>query len=202
MVAHPLDTSGYPICLGRQPILDREQRIVAYELLFRSSCSHNAAVITDDFAATAEVVVRAFADFGLSGVLGDCLGYINVDERFLSSDLVELLPRERVVLEVLETVEMTPAVLTRLHELKAMGFGWRWTIYPLSQYIPALALVDIVKRGCVVVGERELAPQSSSCATGRSNCWPRKLTTTPSSSSVPGWDSICSRVIFSPSRPF
>lgn len=80
---------------------------MAYELLFRSSHGHNAAVIVDDFAATAQVVVRAFAEFGLASVLGDCLGYLNVDERFLSSDLIELLPRDRVVLEVLETVEMT-----------------------------------------------------------------------------------------------
>ena len=159
MVAHPVDISGYPICLGRQPILDREQRIVAYELLFRSSCGHNAAVITDHFAATAEVVVRAFAEFGLSSVLGDCLGYINVDERFLSSDLVELLPHERVVLEVLETVEMTPAVLTRLHELKAMGFRLALDDFTRfeARYIPALALVDIVKLDLPLLASDEIA---------------------------------------------
>jgi len=147
MVHHPIDPLDSPICLGRQPILDREQHIIAYELLFRGSCTNNAAVVTDNFTATAQVVVRAFAEFGLAGVLGDCLGYLNVDEQFLSSDLVELLPCDRVVLEVLETVEITPTVLTRMGELKAMGFRLALDDFThcADQYLPALALVDIVK---------------------------------------------------------
>ena len=175
MVVHPADTADTadpPICLGRQPILDREQHIVAYELLFRASSSHNAAVVADNFAATAQVVVRAFAEFGLAGVLGDCLGYLNVDERFLSSDLVELLPRERVVLEVLETVEMTPTVLTRLRELKAMGF--RLALDDLThctdQYLPALALVDIVKLDLPL-----LTPDQLTDTVRQLRRWPLKL---------------------------
>lgn len=159
MSAYSIDTADAPIYLGRQPILDREQRIVAYELLFRSSHGHNAAVIVDDFAATAQVVVRAFAEFGLASVLGDCLGYLNVDERFLSSDLIELLPRDRVVLEVLETVEMTPAVLSRLRELKTMGFRLALDDFThfSDQYIPALALVDIVKLDLPLFADDDLA---------------------------------------------
>ncbi|MBZ4194415.1 MAG: EAL domain-containing protein [Candidatus Contendobacter sp.] len=147
MVAPLVDSADSPLCLGRQPILDREQNIVAYELLFRASSSHNGAVVVDDFAATSQVVIRAFTEFGLASVLGNCLGYLNVDEQFLSSDLVELLPRERVVLEVLETVEMTPTILTRLRELKAMGFRLALDDFThfADQYLPALALVDIVK---------------------------------------------------------
>ena len=71
--------------------------------MFRSAGGGNAAVIEDNFTATAEVVVRAFVEFGLSNVLGDCQGFINADERFLASDVVDLLPAERVVLEILET---------------------------------------------------------------------------------------------------
>jgi EAL and modified HD-GYP domain-containing signal transduction protein len=147
MIAPLVDSADSPLCLGRQPILDREQRIVAYELLFRASSSYNGAVVIDNFAATSQVVARAFTEFGLSNVLGDCLGYLNVDEQFLSSDLIELLPRERVVLEVLETVEMTPTILTRLRELKAMGFRLALDDFThfADQYLPALALVDIVK---------------------------------------------------------
>ena len=159
MVAQPVDVADPPVCLGRQPILNREQHIVAYELLFRGSCTTNTAAITDNFTATAQVVVRAFAEFGLAGVLGHCLGYLNVDEQFLTSDLVELLPRERVVLEVLETVEMTPTVLARLRELKAMGFQLALDDFTRfsDQYLPALALVDIIKLDLPLLTGDELA---------------------------------------------
>ena len=46
------------VLLGRQPILDREQRIIAYELLFRSAGGCNSAIIEDNFMATAAVVVQ------------------------------------------------------------------------------------------------------------------------------------------------
>lgn len=39
-------TAADRIFLGRQPILDSDQQVVAYELLFRNSC-HNAAAVTD-----------------------------------------------------------------------------------------------------------------------------------------------------------
>jgi c-di-GMP-related signal transduction protein len=149
----------HPVFLGRQPILDREQRIVAYELLFRSSAGRNAALIEDDFAATSEVVVRAFTDMGLTSVLGDCLGFINVDERFLVSEIVELLPRDRVVLEVLETVEITPKVVARLSELKAMGFQLALDDYSETRpdYADALSIVDVVKVDLPLVKNGQLA---------------------------------------------
>ena len=147
MTAEHAGQAENPIFLGRQPILDRSQRIVAYELLFRSAGGGNAAVIEDNFTATAEVVVRAFVEFGLSNVLGDCQGFINADERFLASDVVDLLPAERVVLEILETVEFTPAVVARLRELKQKG--WRLALDDFtriqSEQIPIMDLMDVVK---------------------------------------------------------
>lgn len=147
MATDQADVADHPVFLGRQPILDRDQRIVAYELLFRTSAGSNFARIEDDFAATSEVIVRAFAELGLDRVLGECLGYINMDERFLSSEWVELLPRERVVLEVLETVEITPTILARLHELKGMGFRLALDDFSRLQpdCVPVLGLVDVVK---------------------------------------------------------
>lgn len=132
--------------LGRQPILDREQQLCAYELLFRSSC-HNAAFITDGVQATATVIANAFAELGIEAALGDCRGFINVDEQFLLSDMLELLPRHAVVLEILETVPPSAAVIERCKALKAAGFTL--ALDDVTQLEPAyaelLALVEIVK---------------------------------------------------------
>jgi len=132
--------------LGRQPILDRDQQLHAYELLFRSG-SRNAADVTDGVQATATVIVNAFAELGVEAALGKCRGFINVDEQFLFSDMLELLPRQSVVLEILETVPPSPAVIERCQALKAAGFTLALddVIQLEPQFAELLALVEIVK---------------------------------------------------------
>ena len=132
--------------LGRQPILDRDQQLVAYELLFRNG-SRNVAEVTDGVQATATVIANAFAELGVEAALGSCRGFINVDEAFLFSDLLELLPRQSVVLEILETVPPTPAVVDRCKALKTAGFTLALddVIQLEPQFAELLALVDVVK---------------------------------------------------------
>ena len=133
------------IFLGRQPILDRDQRVVAFELLFRSGRTQ-AAGVTDDMQATASVIQHAFSEMGAQAVLGPHLGFINVNAEMLLSDLVEILPREQVVLELLETVTVTDAVVERCRALKQMGYRIALDDFVFDEsYRPLLALADIVK---------------------------------------------------------
>ncbi len=133
------------IFLGRQPILDRDQRIVAYELLFRTANTASVTV-TDDMQATASVILHAFSEMGVQTVLGTQLGFINVSADMLLSDLVELLPREQVVLELLETIIVTDAVVERCRVLKQQGFTLALDDFVFADsHRPLLALVDIVK---------------------------------------------------------
>jgi len=141
-----LDASSNELFLGRQPILDREQKLVAYELLFRSG-TQNVANITDGVTATATVIANAFTELGISDALGHCRGFINVDSDFLFSDVLELLPRQSVVLEILETVPPTPDVIARCLELKAAGFTLALddVIQVTPEYRDLLELVEIIK---------------------------------------------------------
>ncbi len=140
------DAAADQLFLGRQPILDREQRLHAYELLFRSG-SGNFAEVTDGVQATATVIANAFSELGIEAALGSHRGFINVDEAFLFSDMLELLPRHAVVLEILETVPPTPAVVERCAALKAAGFTLALddVIQLEPEFADLLALVEIVK---------------------------------------------------------
>lgn len=140
------ETAADQLFLGRQPILDREQNLFAYELLFRNG-TRNAADVTDGVQATATVIVNAFAELGVEAALGKCRGFINVDEAFLFSDMLELLPRQSVVLEILETVPPTAAVVERCMALKAAGFTLALddVIQLAPEFAELLALVEIVK---------------------------------------------------------
>lgn len=133
--------------IGRQPIIDRNQQLYAYELLFRSGRQTNSAAVADDLSATANVIMHAFADLGIENALGPYKGFINCDEALLLSDMLEALPSEKIVLEVLETVDITPAIVERCRELKARGFTIALDDFVnyADHFRPLLDLVEIVK---------------------------------------------------------
>lgn len=158
------------VFLGRQPILDRNQRIVAYELLFRSANTASASV-SNDMQATASVIHHAFSEMGVQTVLGTQLGFINISTDMLLSDLVELLPREQVVLELLETISITEAVIERCRELKQQGFTLALDDFVFDEsYRPLLELADIVKVDLLLHTQDELRS-----AVTQLKQWPVKL---------------------------
>ncbi|SNS27900.1 EAL and modified HD-GYP domain-containing signal transduction protein [Noviherbaspirillum humi] len=106
--------------LARQPILNRDQTLAAYELLFRAAAEGPANVV-DHLSATAAVITHA-AELGIENVLGGSVAFLNVDAAMLMSDAIRLLPRQRVVLEILETVKATDAVLARVDALRKEGY--------------------------------------------------------------------------------
>jgi len=107
--------------LGRQPILDRDQKLYGFELLFRSADTLHADV-TDYLHASASVIFDAISSFGFHEILGKHKGFINVNADVLMSEAVELLPRETVVIELLEHIPVTSRVIERCHELCGKGF--------------------------------------------------------------------------------
>lgn len=134
------------IFIGRQPILDRARRLYAYELLFREGGQNNARV-SDDLAATATVLSHVINELGLETSLGPYLGFVNLDARMLMSDAIEMLARQKFVLEVLETVEINTDIVARCRELKQMGFTLAMDdfVHLEEQHRPLLELADIVK---------------------------------------------------------
>ena len=134
------------IFLARQPILDRNQIIVAYELLFRSSQA-NHAIIENELHATAHVIVSLFNEMGLQSVLGKERGFINVSAEMLMSDMLQLLPSDQIVIELLESIAITPAILDQCRKLKGDGFALALDDFAImqEQYRDLLPIVDIIK---------------------------------------------------------
>jgi len=151
---------GYPVCqgrlgktlmsqseiyLGRQPILNSAQSVIAYELLFRSG-QVSAAGVTNDLQATATVIVNTISNIGIENVLDQHSGFINVSYDLLMSDMLELLPRERIVLELLETVTIDDQVIARCRDLKSKGFRLALDDFEYAPvYDPLFEIVDIIK---------------------------------------------------------
>lgn len=147
------------VYLGRQPILDRDGNLVAFELLFRAGITKLTSDVTDDVIASATVISHAFISLGTENVLGKYRGFINLDDFLLSSDVIELLPPARIVFELLETIQISDHIVKRCKELKARGFTLALDdfLYYDEQFKPILDIVDIVKIDVQPLSREELA---------------------------------------------
>jgi|APAra7269097138_1048543.scaffolds.fasta_scaffold00059_35 EAL and modified HD-GYP domain-containing signal transduction protein len=108
--------------LARQPILDRQQQLVAYELLFRRG-DVKAADVSEDLHATASVIAH-LAELGLEQVVGTSRAFINIDAAALESGILQFLPQDKVMFELLESVEATPQLLASVRAMRAQGFSF------------------------------------------------------------------------------
>jgi c-di-GMP-related signal transduction protein len=133
--------------VGRQPILNRMEEVVAYELLFRSSRSLSSADVSDPTRASANVIVNTLSNFGISDMLGNHRGFINVEFDLLMSDSIDILPVEMIGLELIENIRITPEVVDRCRMLKAKGCMLALDDHEYSQEYEVLydGLIDVVK---------------------------------------------------------
>lgn len=157
--SHPLRLRNF--YLARQPMLDRNQALFAYELLFRSTAD-NSATIETDIAATAAVLAHT-AQLGLARAVGDAVAFLNVDTEVLMSDVFAFLPRERTVIELVGSVEATEPVLWRLAELSGHGFKFaaEASVHGsrLGRLLPLLDYVKVNLRAMPVVTMLSLVPR-------------------------------------------
>lgn len=136
---------GKETFLARQPIVDAEHRLFAYELLFRQSMSAVSAQITSQLQAGVEIIGNTLC-LGPDWLLQGKLAFINLDEATLMSDFVCLLPPRHVVYEILETVAVTPVLIARIRELRQLGYRFALDDFVcLDEYRPLLPMVDFVK---------------------------------------------------------
>jgi len=151
-----MNTQHAQVYLGRQPILDHAQNVVAYELLFRSG-QHAASGVTDDLLASSNVIINTISQFGINSILGSRSGFLNVSYALLMSDALELLPRDQMVLEILETVDVDDRLVDRCRELKTKGFRLALDDFIYSPvYDPLFELVDVVKFDLLAMTMQEL----------------------------------------------
>jgi len=149
------------IYIGRQPIFNRQLEVVAYELLFRGNTKDNHAMILGGDTASAQVMMNIFGEMGLAEVLGNHKGFINFTEGLLLREYQPFFPKRKVVIEVLEDIQVTPELINALRTLKQQGY-----IVALDDYVfnPALLpleeFADYIKVDIMAVGPKKLIEHS------------------------------------------
>lgn len=145
MIEPPREQLYDNIFVARQPIFDAKMQVWGYELLFRNGGNMREAAFVDGDQATTQVIADGFS-LAVQGMRTGTKALINFPRNVLLGDAPYVLPPERCVVEILETVQPEPDVLKACHDLKARGYTLALDDFVGDPGFEELcALADIVK---------------------------------------------------------
>jgi len=129
--------------VARQPIVDRDEKVFGYELLFRDGLENAFHGDTDE--ASRATLDRSLL-MGLDVLCDGRRAFVNCTRDTLIKGLVTLLPSTTTVVEVLETVPADPDVVAACQSLKEAGYALALDDYVADDPREALAeMADIIK---------------------------------------------------------
>lgn len=109
------------VFIGRQPIFNKCEEIIAYELLYRNNYVNQFPDIDSD-TATIELLINSFLSIGIKEVANGKPSFINFTENLIMQDSIDFLEPEQVVIEILEDISITPELIQQLKILKRAGY--------------------------------------------------------------------------------
>jgi EAL and modified HD-GYP domain-containing signal transduction protein len=131
--------------IARQPVFDSEKNVFGYELLFRSG-RDNFFSNTDGDNASARTISNTMHVMGLGELTANKRAFINITRKLLLEGLYSVLPRERAIIELLETVEPDREVIAACKRLKAAGYTLALDDFVLRPgYEKLVEIADILK---------------------------------------------------------
>jgi len=115
--------------VARQAILDRDENVFAYELLYRNSNNNFFPVDVSDDAATARLFFDSLLFYGIENLSDNKKLFINLSTNSILSDLPKLIPPNNVVLEIIERMDKLDEVLPLVEKLMANQY-----VFALDDY--------------------------------------------------------------------
>jgi len=148
--------------IGRQQIFDQQLDIYGYELLFRGT-DHDLNQQDGATQATNQIITDTLLELGLNAIVGPHKAFINFTTQNILEKTPLHLPKERIVIEVLETVKVDARIINNLQELSKLGYTIALDDFVFAnEWKPLVELADIIKLDVLEMGEtktRELIKQ-------------------------------------------
>lgn len=133
------------IFIARQGIYDKNGKVVAYELLYRNSMENSYNPLIEDEVSTYKVIEN-ISSFGLDILTNKKRAFVNFSEALIMKDIATLLPKENVVIEVLETVNPSEEIINKLLSLKDLGYYIALDdVVEVEHIVKFIGVIDIVK---------------------------------------------------------
>lgn len=108
--------------MARQPIFDADNKVYAYELLYRSNGHQNSYNGVNGDESTADVVTNAFFGLDVRDVIGGAKAFINFTGNLLKHGVPKMISPSILVVEVLENQMMDEDTIAACVDLKERGY--------------------------------------------------------------------------------
>ena len=164
--------------IARQPILDDHGGVFGYELLYRAAPGDVSCSLESNLAS-ARVLTGAVFDVGLDTLTGGRPAFLNVTASLVIDQIDALVPPGNVVLELLETIDVSPELITACRRLRARGYQ-----LALDDFVPATSSGSGIRRRPAARPDRSAASISRSSA--MSSPWDRSAVAMRSTSEGSG----------------
>lgn len=136
--------------IARQEVLDRNDKVVAYELLFRDH-AHGIKDFPTNLKATSQVVMNALTNLKIEDLIPkNYKAYINTDETVLTSGIIDILDKSIFVLEILESADLTEKVIKKIVQYHKSGFeiaidDFDCSVEMIKKFTPILKYISLIK---------------------------------------------------------
>lgn len=153
-----------PTLFARQEIYDVTGSVCAYELLYRDSNTQHANIDASDEEArdkaTSFVLSYLFTHLDIDTVIGTHLAYINFTRNHLLQMIPALLPKERIIIELLENTRIDESLLENMRSLSRQGYKFALDDFVFQEeLIPLVDFADIIKIEVIGLNQQEIKKQ-------------------------------------------
>jgi len=108
------------IYIAKQPILDKDSDVFAYELLYRDTL--NTSNIKNRKRATVSVLSSALNRFGIDNLVSNHKAFVKADEEFIMHSVVSTIPKEYFIFSLQFESKISDKVKKKIAKLHEDGY--------------------------------------------------------------------------------
>lgn len=110
------------ISVSKQKIFNKNNKVFSYELVFKDD-ANNITGFSNSVKETAQLIIGAVSSKELDKLLGrDTLAFVNVDDQTITKGILDVLDKDRFVLNISEDIKLTEEVISKIIQYRKRGF--------------------------------------------------------------------------------
>lgn len=147
------------VLVARQPIFDRDDRLVGYEILYRSASTETQARGADHVTMSSTTLINAVLGIGFDRLIGRARAWLNIPPEFLLHEQWRVLDPRRCMIELLETVPANAQTIAACAALRDAGYDMALDDFVSGpEYEPLVKMAQVVKLDVLGQTPESLAP--------------------------------------------
>lgn len=138
------------INISKQKIFDNKNQLYAYELLFKDG-SNSEVNFSNTVKEVSQLIISSITSKELNQLLGQkTLAFINIDEETLLKGILDVLDKDRFILNISENIDLSEKIVAKIIQYKKRGFRLSFEHFDssaqmITKFTRIFNYIDIIK---------------------------------------------------------